>query len=261
MSGQNIDHLDGITGELKSIFAFIDAYKPDTVPLDYRLQPFIPDFIPSIGDIDPIMQVYSILSQIPPPDKIADGLTQDILPEQIYLGLKFLDEPHIEQSDPAGNSSLNLVVDFALRSFFVGQRLNGGKPQTAKVRAINLHGSEGDSGAKAIQSWLNHVKENYSTRSTHFDGKGSESEIECLMAQWPTEIDQAISNDEVGSFLMQIMLPGPDMDLTLNEYMQLCCNILDIPINHGPKKKNARIQAVGQLILLYSAFKSSSHFG
>lgn len=43
--------------EMKSIFAFIDAFKPDSIPLDYRLQPFIPDYIPSIGDIDPIIQV------------------------------------------------------------------------------------------------------------------------------------------------------------------------------------------------------------
>jgi hypothetical protein len=46
--------------EMDAIFAFIDAYNPDTVPLDYRLQPFIPDYIPTIGDIDPIMQVITI---------------------------------------------------------------------------------------------------------------------------------------------------------------------------------------------------------
>lgn len=60
MSGQRLNNRKE-NEELKSIFAFIDAFKPDTVPLDYRLQPFIPDYIPTIGDIDPIMQVTTFL--------------------------------------------------------------------------------------------------------------------------------------------------------------------------------------------------------
>jgi Intraflagellar transport complex B protein 46 C terminal len=60
ISGQVLNNREG-NEELKSIFAFIDAFKPDTVPLDYRLQPFIPDYIPTIGDIDPIMQVTTFL--------------------------------------------------------------------------------------------------------------------------------------------------------------------------------------------------------
>jgi Intraflagellar transport complex B protein 46 C terminal len=152
------------------------------------------------------------------------------------------------------------VVDFALRSFFVGQRLNGSKPQT-KVRSIELHGVNRDAGTKAIHSWLNHVKESYSSRASDYTTKDMESEIERLMAQWPTEIDQALTDNEVPLVLIQVLLPSPDMDLTLKEYMQLCCNIVDIPVNDTPKKKNARIQAAEQLIMLYSGFKMSQHFG
>lgn len=66
-----------------------------------------------------------------------------------------------------------------------------------KVRSIDLHGIGKDAGSKAIQSWLNHVKESYSSRALDFETKEMETEIEQLMAQWPEEFDQALSNNEV----------------------------------------------------------------
>jgi len=59
------------------------SYSPQVVDLEYKLRPFIPDFIPAVGDIDAFLKV-------PRPDGVSDG-----------IGLTVLDEPCIAQSEPA----------------------------------------------------------------------------------------------------------------------------------------------------------------
>lgn len=36
---------------------FLFRYTPQTVELDYKLKPFIPDYIPAVGDIDAFIKV------------------------------------------------------------------------------------------------------------------------------------------------------------------------------------------------------------
>jgi hypothetical protein len=58
-------------------------YTPQNIELDYKLRPFIPDFIPAVGDIDAFLK-------IPRPDGKSDS-----------IGLAVLDEPCAKQSEPA----------------------------------------------------------------------------------------------------------------------------------------------------------------
>ena len=62
--------------------------------------------------------------------------------------------------------------------------------------------------------------------------------------------------------LTQIPLPGPDLDLSLKQLLQLDCNILDIPVKQ-PKKgtKKGYIESAATLFTLYAEFKNSQHFG
>ena len=61
------------------------------VELDHKLKPFIPDFIPAVGDIDAFITV-------PRPDAVVDK-----------LGLACIDEPCAKQSDPT-------VLDLQIRA-------------------------------------------------------------------------------------------------------------------------------------------------
>lgn len=64
---------------------------PQDIQLDYKFQPFIPEFIPAVGDIDAFLKV------IPPV-----GLVSEIpITTDAQLGLIVLDEPAANQSDPA----------------------------------------------------------------------------------------------------------------------------------------------------------------
>ncbi|XP_013872633.1 intraflagellar transport protein 46 homolog, partial [Austrofundulus limnaeus] len=71
-----------VSTEIKELFQYIIRYSPQTVELDHALKPFIPDFIPAVGDIDAFLKV-------PRPDGKPDD-----------LGLLVLDEPSVKQSDP-----------------------------------------------------------------------------------------------------------------------------------------------------------------
>ena len=43
--------------ELKDLFQHIRRYTPQNIELDLKLKPFIPDYIPAIGDIDAFIKV------------------------------------------------------------------------------------------------------------------------------------------------------------------------------------------------------------
>ena len=42
---------------MSELFSYISKYRAQTVLLDYRLKPFIPDYIPAVGDIDAFLKV------------------------------------------------------------------------------------------------------------------------------------------------------------------------------------------------------------
>lgn len=60
--------------------------------LDYKFKPFIPEFLPGVGDIDAFLKVI-------PPDVTISGEKFD--EKSLHLGLSILDEPTLYQSDPA----------------------------------------------------------------------------------------------------------------------------------------------------------------
>ncbi len=53
------EHLQ-VSAEMKDLFKHISRYTPQTVELDTKLKPFIPDFMPAIGDIDAFLKVAEI---------------------------------------------------------------------------------------------------------------------------------------------------------------------------------------------------------
>jgi len=49
--------MENFDDELKELFSYIDQYKPLDTKLDTELKPFIPDYIPAVGDIDAFIKV------------------------------------------------------------------------------------------------------------------------------------------------------------------------------------------------------------
>lgn len=46
-----------------AVVVFFSRYTPKTIEIEHKLQPFIPDFIPAVGDIDAFLKVWFL--QVP----------------------------------------------------------------------------------------------------------------------------------------------------------------------------------------------------
>ncbi|KAJ3312778.1 Intraflagellar transport protein 46 [Boothiomyces sp. JEL0838] len=212
-----------IEKEMKSLIDMISLFHPETIELEPTLCPFLPEYIPCIGDIDPIIK-------IPKPNG-----------ELKSLGLEVLDEPNALQSDPA-------VVDLSLRAHLLEK-----SPDKVKIRSIKIPVTvtpkDQDQIIKSLDVWIKTVNDIHSKQTI----RKNDIDLEKLMAEWPPEID---------NYLPKIELPGADIDLKLKDYVQLCCNILDIPlVDSRVKRRVGYVHSVSKLFELYSEFKNSQHFG
>lgn len=179
-----------VSAEIQDLFDFIGRYKPQDIPLETKLKPFIPDYIPSVGDIDAFLK-------IPPPDGSEDG-----------LGLKVLDEPSGTQSDP---STLEISLQMASK-----EATTKSKPQN--VRSIE----NAASNPKKISNWIQNIEEvhkkkpppvvTYSKPMPH---------VNRLMKAWPEEFE---------SQLQQLALPTSALNLDVNSFARVVCALLDVPV-------------------------------
>ena len=53
---REFDHLS-VDSDVSNLFLYIQKYQAQSIILDYKLKPFIPDFIPAVGDIDAFLKV------------------------------------------------------------------------------------------------------------------------------------------------------------------------------------------------------------
>lgn len=66
---------------MKELFEYISRYKPQKIDLETKLKPFVPDFVPAVGEVDAFLKM-------PKPD----GSSED-------LGIAQLDEPALNCED------------------------------------------------------------------------------------------------------------------------------------------------------------------
>ncbi|KAL9963924.1 hypothetical protein ACROYT_G027480 [Oculina patagonica] len=146
------------------------------------------------------------------------------------LGLVVLDEPTARQSDPT-------VLDLQLRTISKQTNL-----KAMTVRSIE----DPEKNPKAVDNWIDSIRELHRQKpapTVHY--QRNMPDIESLMQEWPNEFEDLLN---------QVGLPTADLDVELNQYVDLICGILDIPVH------NNRIHALHVLFTLFSEFKNSQHF-
>lgn len=119
-----------VSSEVKDLFQYITRFKPQEVDLDTSLKCFIPDYIPAIGEMDAFLKV-------PRPDGKPD-----------FLGLKCLDEPSAQQSDPT-------VLELQLRAVSKKQQYGD-----VVVRSIE----NASKNPNAVNKWINNISELHRTK-------------------------------------------------------------------------------------------------
>ena len=70
-----------VSTDVKDVFEYINRYKPQKIDLETKIKPFIPDYIPAVGEVDAFLKM-------PKPD----GTKED-------LGITMLDEPALNHED------------------------------------------------------------------------------------------------------------------------------------------------------------------
>lgn len=206
-----------VSPEVKELFQYIQRYKPHQVDLETKVRPFIPDYIASVGEVDAFLKVQR-----------PDGSEE-------VLGILALDEPKLNQSDPA-------LLEIRLKPKF--KRPGTGQ---ATVRSIE----NADKNPKVITRWISTISESHRSKppSTVTYSKQM-PDSETLMDVWHPEIEEVLKGIE---------LPGPDLDVNLDGYIKIVCAILGIPVHSLPNNKSV-IESLHVLFSLYSDFKSNQHF-
>ena len=148
-----------VSAEIRDLFGYIERYMPTSFDIETSLKPFIPEYIPSIGDIDGFLKV-------PRPDGKDDG-----------LALAVVDEPCTKQSDPT-------VLTLQLRA---NSRKSNLTPMA--VKAVDPVAEP-----KAIASWIENISEMHSRKPLpSVSYSRPMPDIEALMQEWPVEFEEALS--------------------------------------------------------------------
>lgn len=181
------------------------------------MKPFIPSYIPSIGDIDAFLKV-------PRPDN---------LPEE--LGLEVLDEPSITGLDP-----YVFVLELGRSSK---------RPGIAQINIKSLDDAENN--PRQIQDWIDNIQNLHKDKmSAAVSYTKSMPDIEALMQEWPEKME---------SLLKEVNLPDEKIDMPLDKYAKLICNMLDIPV-HKLNNNKSIIESLHVLFTLYSGVKDNQLF-
>jgi len=157
-----------------------------------------------------------------------DGTKED-------LGIAVLDEPTLNPTDPA-----------VLEMKYIQHKQTGKKVEIT-IRSID----NAEKNPKDIQNWIKNVNElhegrppatvQYTKRMPNFDD---------LMEVWPPAIENALKD---------IKFPGPDIELSVEDYSKTMLTMLDIPVHNLPENKGI-IEGLHMMFTLYSTFKENQHF-
>ncbi|XP_072314939.1 intraflagellar transport protein 46 homolog [Eucyclogobius newberryi] len=149
-----------VSSEGKELFQYITRYTPQTVELEHVLKPFIPDFIPAVGDIDAFLKV-------PRPDGREDG-----------LGLMVLDEPSVKQTDPT-----------VLTLWLSEESKQHGQIQAQKVTSV----ASPESNPRPVERWVESIAALHRSKAAptvHFSR--AMPDVDALLQEWPPELEELL---------------------------------------------------------------------
>ncbi|XP_050551360.1 intraflagellar transport protein 46 homolog [Spodoptera frugiperda] len=213
--------------EMENIFQYIMKYTPQKIDIELKLQPFVPEYVPAVGDIDAFIKVTTPACNVraaPLPDHVLEHIDN--------LGLTVLDEPAAEQSDAA-------LLHLQLRAI--------SKTSSAKSTVVTKKIENAEKNSKAIERWIKDVSELHLSKPAPTVAYTSKMpDIDTLMEEWPESMEETLN--EVG-------FPPGTLDCSLSQYVDLVCGLFDVPI--AGDTLNDRIQALHLLFSLYSAVKTS----
>lgn len=179
-----------LSEDVQTLFSYITRYQPVHMSLETNMMSFIPDYIPAVGEIDNFVK-------IPRPDGEPD-----------HLGLTVLDEPASQQSDPT-------ALDLQLRA----------ATKQAKLQPMTIRSIEGaDKYPNKVTAWINNIEKVHRSKPPpHLQYTRPMPDIDQIMEVWPSEMEELLRSRPE-------LVPGASLDVSVADYVRICCSILDIPV-------------------------------
>lgn len=148
-----------VSSEVKELFEYIQRYKPQKIDLETKLKPFVPEYIPAVGEVDACLKM-------PKPD----GTKED-------LGIAVLDEPALNHEDKT-----------VLELKYV-QSKNVVRAAPMDVDSIE----SADKKPKEIARWINSVADLHKSRPPPtVNYTKAMPEFDDLMREWNPDMEQAL---------------------------------------------------------------------
>lgn len=210
--------------------------------IDYVLQPFIPEFIPAVGDIDAFLKV------------VPQKLTNDRRGSSAFiakLGIDVLDEPSGQQSDPA-------LLHMKLRSLSTQVRHGGGTGGSSggSGSRMGTGGANSAAGpmvpvaksAKDVERWIAEIHNLHVNQPFPMimHRRKPLQDIDALMNEWPPELERTLN---------AMGFPNAYLDCSLEFYVRLICTVFDIVIP-STESQSDYIFALYTLFNLFLAVKN-----
>ncbi|XP_071449928.1 intraflagellar transport protein 46 homolog isoform X2 [Hetaerina americana] len=217
---EDYDNLQ-VSPAIKELFQYITRYIPQTIEPEYKLQHFVPPFIPATGDVDAFITVPKPRVKLETKDDDG-GMT---------LGLTVLDEPCAAQSDPA-------LLALKLRAI-AKQPIGEDTKKSIVVKKID----SSENSSKVIESWIKDIGDlhrNKALPTVHY--KRPMPEVDALMQEWPAEFEEELKKLEI---------PAVDLEMGLDQYVDIICSLLDIPVYES------RIESLHLLFVLYASIRDA----
>eukprot|EP00405_Crypthecodinium_cohnii_P018170 CAMPEP_0206459800 /NCGR_PEP_ID=MMETSP0324_2-20121206/24386_1 /ASSEMBLY_ACC=CAM_ASM_000836 /TAXON_ID=2866 /ORGANISM="Crypthecodinium cohnii, Strain Seligo" /LENGTH=366 /DNA_ID=CAMNT_0053931409 /DNA_START=55 /DNA_END=1155 /DNA_ORIENTATION=+ len=151
-----------VSEEVQELFGHITRYKPHNIELVTSLKPFIPEFVPSIGEVDAFLKMAR-----------PDGLPSN-------LGTVRLDEPALVPTNPS-------ILEMQLRALSKNQEL-----QPMEVRSIE----NAEKKPLEIENWVKKVEDlNRTKPAASVQYTRRMPDIEQLMQVWSSEFEEYLQNN------------------------------------------------------------------
>lgn len=143
--------------EAREIFNYMLEFAPKDVEVEIKLKPFVPDFIPAVGEVDAFLK-------LPRPDMLKE-----------LLGIERLDEPAL-------NMSKKSYLDLLIKEFYKGK----GKDDKKEVHAV----SNAHKNPKELTAWVKDVEtvQKGKVAPTVFYSKKM-PDIDMLMQMWDSDFE------------------------------------------------------------------------
>ena len=239
--------------EIRALFSHVDAYTPTHTRHATPLKPFVPAFIPAVGNIDEFVKV-------PRPDGAEDG-----------LGARVLDEPGANQTDRAA-FALRLRHAARLRGETL---LGGGGDGGGGGGDEGLPGDEGvacvafpDRDPARLTSWIETVRGLHAGGGAGVSGPASPGptprsasvpaaaapvrysrnmpDVESLMQAWDGDTE---------AVLREVRLPDETLPMPLRARAELACATLGVPVYEN------LVESMHVVFSAYLAFKNNPFLG